>query len=472
MSMVKPMQLLPFVLLSLLAYVAGGNNVTSSVDYRRFAEGRGPTSFYDSMGRLKGVLSHQWVPMSQAEATAFYTPYEVCSLLHPLSFGCTKDGSLANTDFSQGGGDECMAHRSGLGSYSSAPTSTQNGAFLRYHSVKKWPLSKGLVDLIKAMRTRGSNTMILVGDSIMAQQYGDALCSLTRYGFALSIFKASNEVSVEGFELLPPSSYVANEDKNQGSTDIFFQIVYLNFSPQDTNDFGRQLTKVQKAIEYITDAAPSRRVTGAIHFTINYGLHFNLDVSERKQYAKLVRELLDHFSENYSRHGHVVVFRETSAQHFSTPSGAFSKEQTNKMNKNKAANSAAYVSLVASRSGIFEENSISGQSEEEALVEEVPSSDLIPNRDFRCLPLASMEMLEIQNWKNAVVRAMVLKDKEKSSNGNPISLISFYHITAGRHDLHTSVHGDCSHFGNVPMLWAPLWQNLFHHYEKGVFSRQ
>ncbi len=42
-----------------------------------------------------------------------------------------------------------------------------------------------------------------------------------------------------------------------------------------------------------------------------------------------------------------------------------------------------------------------------------------------------------------------------------IHVAKFYEVTAGRHDLH-AIGTDCTHFCPSPIIWYPLWEEIYH----------
>jgi hypothetical protein len=53
---------------------------------------------------------------------------------------------------------------------------------------------------------------------------------------------------------------------------------------------------------------------------------------------------------------------------------------------------------------------------------------------------------------------------------NSIGIIPFFNITAARYDLHTQFAEDCTHFCKSPLLWLPMWDNIYNQLNK-IFKR-
>ena len=54
--------------------------------------------------------------------------------------------------------------------------SNYRGHFLRHKSTQPWPLSFSFPDIVKAMSDEGSNTVVLIGDSVTSQMLSDMFC--------------------------------------------------------------------------------------------------------------------------------------------------------------------------------------------------------------------------------------------------------------------------------------------------------
>jgi hypothetical protein len=74
-----------------------------------------------------------------------------------------------------------------------------------------------------------------------------------------------------------------------------------------------------------------------------------------------------------------------------------------------------------------------------------------------CKPFKTKQELEDNNWRNREVFKIL---HELDPNQKYIYIAKFHEITAGRHDLH-AIGTDCTHFCPSPILWYPLWQELF-----------
>jgi len=92
---------------------------------------------------------------------------------------------------------------------------------------------------------------------------------------------------------------------------------------------------------------------------------------------------------------HFVLFRETSAQHFNTPTGEFlkGKSDVNKVNK------IGFPSTVAARSELL------GKLQED--IDFFYPASLKSSFDYSCFPLSNTTMMQAQNWKNVIVQSVM-----------------------------------------------------------------
>ena len=77
------------------------------------------------------------------------------------------------------------------------------------------------------------------------------------------------------------------------------------------------------------------------------------------------------------------------------------------------------------------------------------------NLGYNCVTLKNRDMYHKQNWRNRILHELLNK---LDSNNSNIGISPFYHISAGRYDLHDYRVNDCTHFRfGHPLLWAPIW---------------
>jgi hypothetical protein len=139
------------------------------------------------------------------------------------------------------------------------------GSMLRFHTTKPWPDSRNILDLMRMMKSRGSNTIVLVGDSISAQQHAATRCILKRYGLKVSEVQFSRiaDGSIDSFQVYRPSEVATSED--QGGV-VYFQVLQLYC-------YGGG--EIPPAIFDSLDRALARpTVSGKAVIIVNVGLHY------------------------------------------------------------------------------------------------------------------------------------------------------------------------------------------------------
>lgn len=415
----------------------------------------GLPSWYNVTGHLlDGVLTEQWIPLSQSEALNYYTAHEVCSLTHQI--GCDDEpGAL----------QDCSIHEWGVIS-TGRPCSNNQGSFMRHESTQPWPHSKMLADLIRLMRRQGSNTLFLVGDSITSQHFSDAVCSSRRAGFQIKRYKKQKtyEFIDDGFEILPQlvpldedeQKAIEKEYTMNSVSPPFFQVLLIAYCRDEPT-----LEQVEETVTKLL--SDEDLVRGKATFIINTGLHFATFGSEI--YEKYLTSFLEYFLK-LAKDDHVVIFRETSAQHFQTSTGAYDKSIKKKALEDDVT-LVSPISLVAERAGIFSSNQTS-------LVKQLAGNRHVilpqerPNLNYRCAPLKGMEAVEAQNWHNKLMADTL----RKIDPNQHIGIAPFFHLTAGRHDYHVAQNRDCTHwcFGNL--LWAPVWDFSVKYYRSKIGEKR
>mmetsp|Transcript_5358 Transcript_5358/g.7895 ORF Transcript_5358/g.7895 Transcript_5358/m.7895 type:complete len:223 (-) Transcript_5358:91-759(-) len=215
----------------------------------------------------------------------------------------------------------------------------------------------------------------------------------------------------------------------------------------------------------------SELVTGKVVFVLNCGLH----AREEEPYKDTLRWLFQYFKKHLNQH--VVMFRETSAQHFKTRTGEFPwndrdfswsfPEQLSHDIKSNLSTLTGHLFRVGNmlRKEDIEDNSgkelvlESSKQESERLDETLYDA-------YSCAPIESHQQLDEQNWKGKMV-SIVLEELNLQES---IGIIPFFNLTAGRHDLHSFSKKDCSHYCNAPLLWLPVWDSIARYYESQVHN--
>lgn len=311
---------------------------------------------------------------------------------------------------------------------------------LRHKSTNPWPHSRNVVDVIKTMIDMGSNTIVFVGDSISMQHLSNAFSSLMRVGM---IPDMSAEIPIG---ISKASFYVhAPSGMNISGSDVpFFQFFYLDYTgSKDRESFHPKYSSL------ITNITALKTVRGRILFIVNVGLH----CQSPAEYDKALADCLPFFASLTAQHK--VLFRETSAQHFSTSTGGYYEGSDTSLDFSElmriqalfAENLPPHVQLAQNIFHGRVNNSMMTSNLTEAFAQ------LLGNTQRRCVPIRSYSLLEEQNWRNRAMRRRIAQ--------TPIEVIPFFNLTAARHDLHVHVAGDCTHFCAGPMLWLPVWDAIY-----------
>jgi len=478
-----------FLLSSLLFYIlilSVSESLVAKGEERRW-DAAWQNVWYNSSGFINnGVLQDRWIPMTQREALNYYTPFELC-LLAGGSNECATQGHEIGALGRCTAGFQSVAH-------SDKECTSHAGYLLRYHTTRPWPHSANLLDLIQHMRKRGSNTVILIGDSVMGQMLADAYCSLLRAG--VSHMSQPGEWQVdrfhEGFGILRDEENVTMALAKTP----FFQMLFHEFHPHDLQETTRHLEDVK---ELLWPGNFRSSVTGDIVYIINLGLHIAFDVPDDVDgiYENCITKVLEMFNEQASSND-TIIFRETTAQHFKSPSGMYDRAKDapyEPLQENKTTR-VAFVSQAARESGLL---AALNESDLAALNSSTPAFSLasttmtndsppppppppplnaneqilFPDNvtsifGYQCQAITNETMMHIQNWRNMVLRKVCSKlDPYKRR----FLIAPFYKITASRHDLHHFTVGDCTHYCSTPMLWAPLWESIAHLYHHGYVMK-
>lgn len=361
----------------------------------------------------------EWFSMHHDEALNYYTAHELCR--------------IANNDALELKiGELCKLVPGNLGDCQST---VHPGALMRHRSIS--PQSHHLVDLVKAMRLHGSNTIFLIGDSVTRQHFDDALCSLTRDG--LNPRRCAN---------VPPYAACAEQSLSNVPRD---QEVIHGLELIDLADNLGGIFRVimhhwgDNSITALKQQLSSSWIQGVALIVFNFGLHANSEA----QMQDLIEAKLPHMISLAQEMKHVVVFRETTAQHFPTPTGLFGDfKYEDFFNNRDYDNTISFVSTRASKLQLAPPLAPSMR---------IVGPDTVPGMNFDCQPIVSEDALIAQNYRNRMAKHALSKMDPQGL----VDTVSFYNITAGRPDYHRGSFGDCTHYAEGSMLWAPVWQDLY-----------
>lgn len=383
---------------------------------------------------IPSFLHKYWVPMDTKEALQFMTPYEVCMAKQYRSekrcerFKTKLDTKLAG----------CAIHEeSKITKKGMCPTAHH---LYRFHTTRPWPKGINILSIIQIMRKHGSNTLVLIGDSVTMQSYYDIYCELIRYGMT---FKHTSGLNNSMMVIDNPGS------SKKKSSEVFFQIIYRMYNKEGTDKFSSVSNSVDSWL-----SGGHKNVTtvkGRVLFVTNVGLHYNQYVEEDSMtYNKTLATVASYLLSKAKQDGHIVMFRETSAQHFPTVDGRFGSPL---LHPEVLLTSNIMVHTMAQR--VF-----AGSRKRDEGLYVVPEFE-------SCRPFENKEAVEIQRWRNHCLRSVLSElDPHKW-----IHLVPWFDATAARHDLHLLENGDCTHFCHQPMIWLPLWAEVYRALQK-EFSRR
>lgn len=450
-------------------------------------------------------LHSQWEKITANDALNYFTSYEIC-LWYRREIECKDHFSHI-----EGAGD--------LGVCNTPSYCRVNSLLMKHKSTQPWPDGKTILDIILLMKKHGGNTLFLIGDSVSSQMQDDAECNLRRYNLMVNRHIVS-------FDNFPSKSFVAIDliDSNSNSTLIsdipYFRIIVISDSYKySSNSFEEINIGSYDIIQYYLTHGP---VTNSKQlFIFNTGLHFTISDNSNPEvldahnlkYKTLIRHLIYNVSQDLIKNDHIVMYRETSAQHFKTKNGIFSGDKNIKDIERSffsaKQNRMSLIQLLGYRSGMirsddFELDNANLESKllkiknlpkskhfiDNFLIQYLDSSrplnDLLeennikvvindkefylyhpqnyPETDFYgCKPIDNLEALYEQDILNRIAVKEIEDSKLK------IGIIYFHNITAGRWDLHQSsygVYGDCTHFCNTPLLWQPVWNQIYRLYNE------
>lgn len=438
----------------------------------------------DASGLAKGALTDMWVRMTESEALSYYTPYEICRFSRRTLCETQPGFEISVPD--------CHACGPGVAGHPEY-CSDDNGYLLRPRSIS--PDSATFVDVMWRLLQRGTNTLVLVGDSLTFQYLSDSICSSIRSGF--DVILDNNDITKESAGFLLPKKLRSNKEEYAAFSARFPRgaIPADPDSPFFTIFLVQLLTAAHspgvlaatKAISEDPRFGPLLGTRGGgipagpLLFVVNMGQHLH----EAELYDSHMKTLVTQLLHPLVAAGHDVLFRETGAQHFPSSTGGY--DQYDK--SIGSIDAAAWSSPVSSRAerifkGSFpytqiSANNVSGISAgntKAADTKKQATAHEFPNLHYKCVPIEDPEHL--QNWRNPIANKYIndfnsdivpqlqLAYHQQQQTEQPVSLATFkprevsiipwWNITAARYDFHTAKMGDCTHYCNGPMIFSTV----------------
>lgn len=386
---------------------------------------------------LDKLFEHEWSNIDISEALNYYTAYELCQIIKQESYHHKgRDQTLKETCSKYPGNlGKCNAH-------------AHPGVFLKYNKFISEEDDKDLIDLIKLMRNRGSNTLVLIGDSITEQHYDDCMCAVTRGGlntrnipFILGPKKRlSKEFVIDN--LLPTSKLF----------DSKFHIIFVHMGE----------------LRAIGDVLKSNVVKGSAMIIFSGGLGFNTET----EYQEFFKDRMGpQMRKVLTETNHVILFREHSAQHFPfSHDGRYVEELHNNRFYKSGGTSNETISLVTTKAAKLGLVQHSHKNE-----------DIFDNKSntnfLRCYAQNSWSSWHSQLWRNQIASNWIKEENNKRNNNNNnnnnrfVGIIPFYNISWARDDYSNGYLGDCTHYvPNAPLLWRPLYSYMYKAFDRPLES--
>jgi len=245
--------------------------------------------------------------------------------------------------------------------------------------------------------SKNKGALILIGDSVMQQFVGAIACELEREG----IWKDR--------EMFKNTDEVYSVDMNNGGqpVPIKFLPIYHFVNGRFDRIANASMHALKKTVgEYINNHDSLMIVLNmGLHYVSNPVAHFS-----RQDYISQMTMALQYLhSISLTPNKKVkIIWRETSAQHFPTPTGYWPGQRY-----------AKDMKLVC-----------------------VPINDTSPDSD----------------WRNTDIRNIIY------SNKFDVKILPFYNVTVPLYEMHVNGHKqDCTH-----MCWTPMLYNMCFHFLKNI----
>jgi hypothetical protein len=380
------------------------------------------------------ILAHQWKPMTYEEIHRYYNAYEACLVMANNAEHCLHSSYKHNNI------GACGIYDRGKIFPQDTPCPNMKGNFIRHVSTQPWPESKHIVDIMTILKEHDSNFIYFIGDSVTGQHFAETFCSLSRIGLTFSLAN-QRELKVNN-----PNNPITIKNDN----DNYFTFRLTKYD-RDRGGNQKWLTTIQE-IETVlneTTTIMSKRVV----FIVNIGLHFNNQKTELNEMHTNLRIFFSYFKHLAETYGHIIIFRETSAQHFQTSTGLYTSNIQFSEDYDFILKEVDLVDNQIYRSSLMTEEN------RQRFIKNETNHVIVKRPNIRfCRPFRTKEELDENNWRNKEVFKIL---HEIDPLHEYIYIAKFHEITAGRHDMH-AIGTDCTHFCPSPIIWYPLWEELYY----------
>ena len=319
-----------------------------------------PNAWYNSSGHLAHTIhSDDWIPMTAAESLDFFSLREVCSL--NLNLDACRDLPGLSDHYVP----LCEAQERGV-VHTNRKCSNNRGFFLRH---KTHELGRNsFAELIRHMKKMGDNTILLVGDSVTSHMFNDAYCSGKRLGLYIRNLSRRPRLhpNLPGLAYIYESENYKRQDKN-----FMVQVMHLS-----------EIGKISDNLFNITSDLSKYHINGNMIVVVNIGLHIHSGDELKTLLLHLIAQTVE-----LAKKGHIVFFRETSAQHFDSATGLY--EGSNMLKFRGKKNITVPIRLIGEKLGLLE------PSRPQDVIDNITNPDL----HFSCVPIQTEEAMKKQNWR-------------------------------------------------------------------------
>ena len=275
------------------------------------------------------------------------------------------------------------------------------------------------------------HTLTFWGDSVQKQVFFGFLCELGRRNYHLNMTNTTNTKIVDNWSLrqiytvtITSPTWTTTTTALDGINNSNHQGVTLKFFFQ-YKPIRPMAALYNETIQHMLEAKTSVLV-------YNFGLHWK--IPRRDVYQKHLEHVLDTLAHYGGTNNNMslILFRETSAQHFLSAGGIGDYEDNLATTSNMTCGPHTHNPT---------ENPLYGWRNQDAL------------QTLR--EHTSVQEPVVVVHPNESASAFTLLPNH--NNRPAVGILPFQDFSAARHDLHPE---ECTHFCHTPFLWMPLWRSL------------
>ena len=412
--------------------------------------------YYTPTGHLQeGFLKEEWIPLTMKEALDYLPKQALFRVDSPMLGGCDSIRHCQSTQ----------------------------GALLRHKSTK--PNTSSILSTVTQMLSRGMNTLVTIGDSVTEQFYADILSTLQdvlgnvyeklpgnhtlemptihRWPITnaqMKVFSSHNSKYGKLHRKRNPDGH--HNEKSPGWKH-YFNTIMIRPSEDTVEIHADTLDKLgngEKLVEGL-------HMHGPIMIIANIGLHYNGDPNREgrifgKQvdmYEKDLKLVLPRYVA-IAKAGHLVYFRETTAQHFGPPLGGQFTYTDGPIIRfdtleRKTYLKSEYISSFSSHvQDLFLNHKNQSADDPKVLQQQVIGSDNAASFELGCIPVRTEAEYRLQGWRNRMLHEI---HKQFDPSHEFVTIVPFYNATVSRHDAH-HITFDCTHYcPHNRLFWDPIW---------------